>query len=212
MTQLSKPVSLTIPAGFSVRQQIDQASAFCIAEEAKDHCEHLVGLDAAGNELMVLQGTEGNVIIPKDKWGLLEQTAYVIHNHPSNNTLSLQDLMMVTGNQLQIWAVTKTGDKYFSDGFIAKEDRFLETYNKVQGAVYTDMMLASIFDDGVNEIELNFIVGHATNLICRSKGFLDYHYELTDASKAMYAKFSAQLNRAVGFDLEAGPAVEKKAA
>jgi hypothetical protein len=208
-TLLDKPKSLIAraPSSVALSEQITEMGRFCLQLEMVDGNEHLVALDKNGKAIIVAQGDKHNVSIPEEQQPLFEAEAkVVVHNHPNDATLSLEDMMVATVSGVQVWAVTKTGDYYFSDGFKAQKDSYLDRYALIQEALVKDLRRMVLFGgrDYLSDNQFTFITGHAVNLACRSAGFIDYRYQLSDNSNALYGSFKDIINDLAGFDLEVG--------
>ena len=169
---------------------LQTAFARCCQVGRETGNEHFCLLDKDGGLLAERTGTAEQV----DLQGFFgEQGRYGVHNHNKPYPISLPDILCATLTKITLYAVTLNGDKYWSSGL--KMD--LEGISGVFGAEILETKAARAQDDAIAHLQ-NMFLGmnkdtaiqatvHFFNLMLASSPFeLDYHYELTPETEALF--------------------------
>ena len=118
---------------------------------------------------------------------------YGVHNHNKPYPISLPDILCATATKTILYAVTLNGDKYWSSGLKLNLSGFIGGL----GAEILQMKAACAQDDAIAHLQ-NMFPGmnkdtaiqatvHFFNLMLASSPFeLDYHYELTPETEALF--------------------------
>lgn len=191
------------------RLTIEAAAAHCLSLEDHDHCEHGVALDANGNTIFVAQGDKRSVDFTKyvDS-GLLKDAHTVVHNHPTRDkefggSLSGMDMMFARTHGVEIWAVSKSGSRYWSSGFLDKEtedeDQNMlgaDQYETLGSIIARDLSRAVQYGK-MTEHEFHQIIAHVVNLASRQAGIIDYHWDLDPVTQQIVDKHLEFINSKV---------------
>lgn len=156
----------------------------------------LLGLD--GQVLAERTGEEDHVYLD----GFFNaQGKYGVHNHNKPYPISLPDILCATQTKTTIYAVTLNGDKYWSSGLnldLSSWEDSIRALNlqstasslQNQGIGYLKGKLLGIDEDTATQV----VVHHFNLGLQRSKFALDYHFELTPETAALYSKVEFILN------------------
>ena len=152
--------------------------------------EHFCLLDKDGGLLAERTGSAEEV-------GLQEffndKGVYGVHNHNKPYPISLPDILCATVTKTTLYAVTLNGDKYWSSGLKIGLDSFMgeiraEILQMKAAHAQNDAIahLQNVFP-GMSEDTAIQATVHFFNLVLASSPLeLDYHYELTPETEALF--------------------------
>jgi hypothetical protein len=168
-----------------ISNAVREAAAYVLAREAVDGNEHGVLLDADGKCIFTVDGDENHieVIMTPD---LQKRAKIMVHNHPGNSSLSLEDIMNATMTGIEVYAVGMDGSFYASRGFNRQENEDIRTYRQCDDKVVTLAAMAYSFGAATGSIK--DLLGHLTNEVMSKKGYYDYRFLLSEQAKAYYAQ------------------------
>lgn len=163
---------------------MEAAAARCLEVERQVGKEHLVVISPAGLPVWEATGDEDHVDAQEahDK-GLLVPGCTVIHNHPTNCSLSLDDVLASGFNQSSVYAVCLDGSRFFAtncpkvDSF---EDMMLHAFQATTRSIYRHAVGAEWAQDP----DIRGISEHILNVVMSSNGNYTYYYHLSPAAKA----------------------------
>ena len=159
-----------------------------------------VGRDT-GNEHFCLLDKDGGLLAEKtggaeqvDLQGFFNSEAvYGVHNHNKPYPISLPDILCATQTGTTLYAVTLNGDKYWSNGInldLSNFTGFIQAEMLQRGsAKVQDAAIAHLQDisPGLSTDAATQATVHFFNLVLAQSAFkLDYHYELTPETEALF--------------------------
>ncbi len=161
-----------------------------------------VGRDT-GREHFCLLGKDGGLLAERtgsaDEVGLQgffnDEGAYGVHNHNKPYPISLPDILCATATKTTLYAVTLNGDKYWSSGLNLKlgmfSARLIADGLQMKAAEAQEDAIAHLQEvfPGMSAETATQATVHFFNLILAKSYFeLDYHYELTPETEALFAQ------------------------
>lgn len=152
--------------------------------------EHFCLLDKDGGLLAERTGSADEVEL---QGFFNDEGVYGVHNHNKPYPISLPDILCATFTKTILYAVTLNGDKYWSSGL----NMDLSGFTGKVGAEILQMKAACAQDDAIAHLQDVFprmskdtaiqATVHFFNLVlARSPFELDYHYELTPETEALF--------------------------
>lgn len=171
----------------------------------EDGNEHLCALDANGNVLFVCHGNEN--VVSAEGYDF-KDVSYVVHNHPNDSSLSVQDVAMSNHHKCWTVAVSRTGSMYASSGVYPEKLRShypdedeegllgysLGGLNNIDHKAAANLFLASMFVQ-FNEDEINTLASHMGNLAYSHLGYMNYEFRLSEHDAAMFKRHSKLANK-----------------
>ena len=171
---------------------LQTAFARCCQVGHDTNKEHFCLLGLEGQLLAEKTGEEDHV----DLVGFFnEQSKYGVHNHNKPYPISLPDIMCATVSQNVMYVVTLNGDKYWSSGIDLDLSNFIGSLH----ALALEEKAIAMQESGIRQLQQTYpgmtedtatqITVHFFNLALQKSYYrLDYHFELTPETEALYRK------------------------
>lgn len=173
---------------------------------AKDHTqrEHAVVISKDGVELFRKNGTSSQVELGDEvAAGKIPPGCTIVHNHPSDASLSPDDIMFATHTKSTIHAVGDDGGDYWSSGLIydGTDEDGERVRQKAEGyfeQVYMMNTIAAMMvsPDELSDETMDYIQCHLPYLLARQAGVLHYDFKLGHRTAQAIRVYTSALAKA----------------
>lgn len=161
---------------------VQEATQYVLHRGAVDNKEHLVALDASGNFIHCQDGSDHEVNMETYDFS---NTVAVVHNHPNNAALSVQDVLLATGQNITTYAVTPSGSVHKTRGLVAgKVDAVAIKALFVEKTLSQVVFMEYMFSDMGKE-EGETIASNLVMMFLKETGLIDYEAQLSAQDKAL---------------------------
>lgn len=160
---------------------MEAAAAKVLEGERLDGLERLILISPDDKPVWEGIGDENSVDAQAaSDLGLMVPGSTVIHNHPTNISLSLEDVISSGYNQVDVYAVCLDGCKFYAsapklNGITEGNWKMLHMFQDVTRMIYT----MAVGEEWKNDVSIRRISEHVRNVVMSSNGNYTYRYSLS---------------------------------